>query len=1019
VNMTRAAITNNRTTWVLFIILLLAGFQAYDKLPRAYDPGFVIRAAQVITYLPGASPDRIEALVSNQIEKVVQEIPELDFVTSTSKTGVSIVVANIKESYTDMRPIWDNLRRKVESIESDLPEGVVGPIVNDEFGDVFGIVLALTGEGFSDAELETVAEAAKDEFLNLPDAAKVELYGVQDERIFVEYNNARLTELGLSPSQLSKMISSRNIIVSGGSIVLGRERIELEPTGNFESIEDLEDTILALPDSRNVLYLKDIATVRWGYVDPPTSLVKAGSEHAIGIGIAMREGGNNIRLGEDVRRLIDGLHQRYPIGIDFTEVNFSPQEVDDKVNDFVANLVQAIAVVAAVMLFSLGFRTGFIVAMLIPASMLSAMLVMSVLDIGLDQISLAALIIALGMLVDNGIVMSESIMVQMNDGKTPLQAAVDSADELKVSLLTSSLTTAAAFLPIYLAESAIGEFTASLFKVVTITLLCSWVLSMTIIPMLCVHFLKAKPQQQKKTNLLFRAYSNLLNFSLRNRGVVVASVIGLFWLAMVGMNYVPKIFFPPSDRLYFKTELELPLGTDIRTTEHVAEAFGLFIEEQLTVDEDREHGVTSWINYIGAGGTRFVLSHTPEPASPNYALFVINVSDHRVIDDMMAKLDDYAFNNFPDLSLTNKKIENGTPVKNPVEVRLYGKDTAALFEKAEAVKQHMASIPSLRNIKDNWGLKTKKFNVVIDQAKARRAGISSEDIAVSLQSGLSGLELTEYRRGEDTIPVMLRSVAADRQDLGKLEALSVYVQSSGESVPLRQVAAIEVVWESAKILRRDRFKTMTIGAQVSGDATALEAMSEMKPWLDEQAKNWETGARYAFGGELESSGKANKSISDQLPIAGFIILILLVAQFNSIRKPLIILVTIPLGFIGITAGLLAANSFFGFMTLLGLISLAGIVINNAIVLLERIEMEISVNERDPQNAIVEAAQRRLRPILLTTATTVLGMLPLYLGGGEMWEPMAVAIIGGLLFSTLLTLVVVPVLYSLLFRVSYK
>jgi multidrug efflux pump len=1018
VNITRAAITNNRTTWVLFLILLLAGFQAYNQLPRAYDPGFVIRAAQVITYLPGASPDRMEALVSNQIEKVVQEIPELDFVTSTSKTGVSIVVANIKERYTDMRPIWDNLRRKVESVQSDLPDGVIGPIVNDEFGDVFGIVLALTGEGFSNAELETVAEAAKDEFLNLPDAAKVELYGVQDERIFVEYNNARLTELGISPSQLSKMISSRNIIVSGGSIVLGRERIELEPTGNFESIDDLENTILALPQSKNVLYLKDIATVRWGYVDPPKSLVRSGSEHAIGIGIAMREGGNNIRLGQEVRALIDGLHQRYPIGIDFTEINFSPQEVDDKVNDFVSNLAQAIAVVAAVMLFSLGFRTGLIVATLIPASMLSALLVMSMLDIGLDQISLAALIIALGMLVDNGIVMSESIMVEMNEGKSPLQAAIDSADELKMSLLTSSLTTAAAFLPIYLAESAVGEFTASLFKVVTITLLCSWVLSMTIVPMLCVHFLKPKQEQNEKPSIIFRAYSCLLNFALRNRALVLVSVVGMFWLAMVGMNYVPKIFFPPSDRLYFKTELELPIGTDIRTTEYVAEQFGLFIEENLKVGEARERGVTSWINYVGAGGTRFVLSHTPEPDSPNYALFVINVNDYMVIDEMMEKLDDYAFSSFPDLTLTNKKIENGTPVKNPVEVRLYGKDTAALFKKADAVKQYMANMPSLRNIKDNWGLKTKKFNVVIDQAKARRAGISSEDIAVSLQAGLSGLELTEYRRGEDIIPVMLRSVAADRQDIGKLEALSVYVQSTGESVPLRQVAAIEVVWESAKILRRDRFKTVTIGAQVNADATALEAMAEMKPWLDAQAAGWEAGARYAFGGDLESSGKANDSISEQLPIAGFIILILLVAQFNSIRKPLIILVTIPLGFIGITAGLLAANSFFGFMTLLGLISLAGIVINNAIVLLERVELEIEVNKLSPQSAVVEAAQRRFRPIILTTATTVLGMLPLYLGGGEMWEPMAVAIIGGLLFSTLLTLVVVPVLYSLLFRVAH-
>ncbi|TNC79360.1 MAG: AcrB/AcrD/AcrF family protein [Oleiphilus sp.] len=1017
-NITQASIVNNRTAWVLFLVLLLAGYQAYTKLPRAYDPGFIIRAAQVITYLPGASPDRVEALVSNQIEKVIQEIPELDFVTSTSKTGVSIVVANIKENYTDMRPIWDNLRRKVESVRGDLPDGVVGPIVNDEFGDVFGVVLSLTGEGFSNAELQTIAENAKDELLNLSDAAKVELYGVQDERIFVEYNNARLTELGVSPSQLSQMISSRNIIVSGGSIVLGKERIELEPSGNFESIEDIENTILTLPETQRVLYLKDIAKVYWGYVDPPSQLVKADLQPAIGIGISMREGGNNIRLGEEVRELVDQFHQTYPIGIDFTEVNFSPQEVDDKVNDFVANLVQAITVVAAVMLFSLGLRTGLVVATLIPASMLAAMLVMSTFEIGLDQISLAALIIALGMLVDNGIVMSESIMVQMNDGKSPVQAAIDSAGELRVPLLTSSLTTAAAFLPIYLAESAIGEFTASLFKVVAITLLCSWILSMTIIPMLCVYFLKSKQVEKKEPSIIFRAYSRLLKFSLHNRFVVVGVVIALFWLAMVGMSYVPKIFFPPSDRLYFKTELELPIGTDIRTTEQVAQEFGQFIDEQLSIGPDREDGVTNWINYIGAGGTRFVLSHTPESSSPNYALFVINVTDFRIIDGLMEQLEDYAFENYPDLKITTKKIENGTPVKNPVEVRLYGKNTDRLFEKVDALKQQMSSMPELRNISDNWGQRTKKFNVVINQTKARRAGISSEDIAVSLQSGLSGMELTEFRRGEDIIPVVLRSVAADRQDLGKLEALSVYVQSTGESIPLRQVADIEVVWENAKILRRDRFKTVTVGAQLVGDVTAREAVAKLTPWLDEQAAKWEVGARYELGGELESSGKANQSIAEQLPVAAFIILILLVGQFNSIRKPAIILVTIPMGFIGISFGLLAANSFFGFMTLLGLISLAGIVINNAIVLLERIQLEIDVNGLSPQEAIIEAAQRRFRPILLTTATTVLGMLPLYLGGGEMWEPMAVAIIGGLLFSTLLTLCVVPVLYSLLYRVEY-
>ncbi|KZY73308.1 acriflavine resistance protein B [Oleiphilus sp. HI0071] len=1015
--LTNAAITNNRTTWILFAVLMLAGVQAFKDLPRAYDPGFIIRAAQVVTYLPGASSDRMEELVTNQIEQVVQEIPELDFVTSTSKTGVSIVVANIKENYTSMRPIWDDLRRKIQAVTPDLPEGIIGPVVNDEFGDVYGIVIALTAEGYTYSEMKTIADNARDDLLNLEDAAKIDLLGIQDERVFVEYDNAKLTELNLSPAILSSMIKSRNIIVPGGSIVIGNERIELEPSGNFETVDDIGNTILPIPGSKNVVYLRDIARVKSGYVDPPSSLVRFKGEDAIGIAISMREGGNNIELGNQVQRELARLSQEYPIGVDFNVVNFSPKEVDDKVKGFVLNLLQAIAVVAAVMLLSLGLRTGLIVSLLIPASMLAALLVMINLEIGLDQISLAALIIALGMLVDNGIVMSESILVQMKEGKSPMESALSSANELKMSLLTSSLTTAAAFLPIYLAESAVGEFTASLFKVVTITLLCSWLISMTVVPMLCVHFLKVDDHVGSESSAWQQRYERFLRVCLRYRSLVLVGIAGAFVGAVLLMQQVPKIFFPPSDRLYFKMEVEFPIGADIEATASMTALFDRFLEKNLEVNEERDSGVTSWVSYIGQGGPRFVLNHTPEPASPNYSLFIINVSDQSVIDESMRALDEFAINTFPDLKITLKRIENGTPVKNPVEYRLYADDVETLFERANQLKAKMASVPELRNIVDDWGIQSKKFEVVIDQARARRAGISSEDIAVSLQTGLSGLELTEYRRGEDIIPVMLRSQAADRQDIAKLEGLSVYVQSSGESLPLKQVADLRLIWEPAKILRRDRKKSITIGAQLTGDATAIEGFSRVTPWLEKQAKKWELGSGFELGGEIESSGKANDSITEKLPVAAFIILILLVAQFNSLRKSAIILVTIPLGFIGVSVGLFLANSFFGFMTLLGVISLAGIVINNAIVLLERIDLEIEDNGLAPFEAILSAGKRRLRPILLTTATTVLGMLPLYFGGGLMWEPMAVAIIAGLLFSTVLTLVLVPVLYSLLYRVT--
>ena len=1004
---------------MLLIVMLFFGISAYKEMPKDYDPGFILRTAQVITHFPGASPERVEQLITDKLEKEIQEIPELDFVASESRTGVSIISANIKESYKNMRPIWDNLRRKIDAVKDQLPADAQEPIVNDEFGDVFGIVIGLTAEGYSYKEMKEIADQAKDDFLRLSEAAKVDIFGSQEERIFVEYNNARLSELGLSPAQLRDQLASRNIVIPGGSINIADEKIALEPTGNFESIEEIRKTLVQIPGSEQVLYLSDLANVSHGYVDPAKTTVTLSGETALSIAISMRQGGNNLVLGQQVTQTLAYLSSIYPIGVEFSLISYLPQEVEQKVDDFVSNLVQAVLVVTLVMLFSLGLRTGLIVATLIPASMIFGILIMSFFNIGIDQISLAALIIALGMLVDNGIVMSESIMVQMAKGKKAIDAAVDSANELKVPLLTSSLTTAAAFLPIFLAESTTGEYTASLFKVVTITLLCSWLLSMTIVPMLCVYFMKVKTQQQQFNNPLYRFYRRILHKLLRFRWSTIIATISALVIAIMSLAYVPKLFFPPSDRAYFKLELELPVGTRIEATKKMSQEIEQFLNKELLINEERSEGVKNWVTYIGSGGPRFLLTHNPKASSANYALMVINVSSLAVLDEMMAQVEKYAFDHFPDLLVKARKIENGAPIPNPVEVRLSGKDSEQLFVIVEQIKAKMQQISGLKAINDNWGLPIKKLKVKINQARARRAGVSSKDIAMSLQTGLTGLELTQFREGENVIPLIMRTNAADRQDIGKLEALAVYAQASGGSVPLKQVADIEVVWESATILRRDRLKTITIGAQIDSSITASEAFAQLKPWLEEQKTQWPFGYRYQFGGEAESSGKANQSIADKLPIAVFIIVLLLVGQFNSMRKSFIIMTTIPLGLIGVTVGLLVGQSFFGFMTLLGIISLAGIVINNAIVLLERIKIEMADQTLTPVNAIIEACQQRLRPILLTTATTVFGLIPLYLGGGEMWEPMALAIIGGLIFSTLLTLGVIPVMYALLFSIKAK
>ncbi|MDB4049608.1 efflux RND transporter permease subunit, partial [Luminiphilus sp.] len=561
--LTRLALTNTRVTWLVLGVIVVAGLQAFKNMPRAYDPGFIIRSAQVVTYFPGAAAERVEELVSAPIEEVVKELPELDFVRSESRSGISIVTVNVSESYTEMRPIWDNLRRKIDSIADDLPEGVSKPEVNDDFGDVYGIVVGLTGEGFTSRELDTIAEEVKAVFLQFRDTAKVDILGIQDERIFLDYNNARLSDLGLSPGLLTQILAERNIVVSGGAFNLGKERISLEPSGNFESIEEIGDTLLRLPNTNQLFQLRDVATLSRSYVDPPTELISVTGEPAIAIAIAMREGGNNIALGNAVERAIADFYQIYPIGVEFKLVSFSPQEVDDKVKGFVTNLLQAIAVVTVVMLLTLGLRTGLVVSSLIPITMFLTMIVMSALSIGLDQISLAALIIALGMLVDNGIVMSESIMVSMEKGRSAFDAAIESSAELWMPLLTASLTTSAAFLPIYLAESSVGEFTSSLFKVVTITLLSSWVIALTVVPVLCVLFLRVGKKETTTVSAIEQGYAGLLTSLLNNQKITLLVTALIFIVALAGFQYVPKLFFPPSDRSYFIVELELPTGTSI------------------------------------------------------------------------------------------------------------------------------------------------------------------------------------------------------------------------------------------------------------------------------------------------------------------------------------------------------------------------------------------------------------------------------------------------------------------------
>ncbi|MCY3933374.1 MAG: efflux RND transporter permease subunit [Acidobacteria bacterium] len=1018
-DLTRSAIDNRVVTFMALAVVAFSGFWAYRTLPRAEDPGFLVRNAIVRTQFPGAAPKRVELLVTDRIERAIQEIPEVAHITSESRTGQSIVTVEVRGSVTDLRPVWDNLRRKVRDAQGELPQGVV-PVVDDELGEVFGTVVALTADGFSHAELEQVAEQVREVLLRIDDVAKVEIEGAQEERVFVDFDNARLSGLGLSATQLQGILQSSNIIISGGAVETGVERITLEPTGSFNSVDDIRRTLVTLPGSGETVYLGDIADIRRGYAEPARAKVRANGQPALVLAISMRTGGNIVRLGENIRTAIADLERSYPVGVAFDILAFQPEVVERAVSTFVNSILQALGIVLACMLLFLGLRTGLVVASLVPMAMLATLMLMQYFGIGLDKMSLASLIIALGVLVDNAIVMSESILVRMQAGEDGRAAAVASSKELRVPLLVSSLTTIAAFLPIVLAESAVGEYTAPLAQVIAITLLSSWLLAITMIPLLCVIFLRVRQRREDAFDTPFyRRYRGVLQLLLRRPLVTVLGALGVLVATLGLFRFVERSFFPDSREVLFTGAFEFPYGTSFTYTEAAMLDVERFLIEELATREDSE-GVRNWAFFVGGRAPRFTLGYSAGQPHFGYAALIGNASTSGGLNASIDRLREYVEANHPDIEVTLRRLASGPGGGTPVEVRLFGPDRDVLFELADGVKARLASLPGTRNIADDWGAQTKKLVVEIDAARARRAGITNQDIAVSLRTALSGYEVTEYREGDKAIPVVLRSEVGEREDIGKLESINVYAQS-GRNVALRQVADVVLTFEPSRILRRDLSKALSVQADLDpgADAMAFSIASAIDGWLAGQQEGWPLGYSYEIGGTFESSAEANASIAGKLPLAGLLILLLLVAQFNSVRKPLIVLLTIPLGLTGVVVGLLVTGQSLGFMTLLGVVSLAGIVINNAIVLIDRIRIEIDENGLKPGPAVLEAAQRRLRPILLATATTAGGLLPLWFGGDPLFVSMAIAILFGLVFATVLTLSFVPALYCLLFGVRYR
>ncbi|WP_298513464.1 efflux RND transporter permease subunit [uncultured Kordia sp.] len=1025
-NLAKFSIEKNRITFMVLITLLILGVSIYFNLSRDSMPPYTVRVATVVSVFPGASPERVEQLVTDKIEKKVQELPELDEVTSTSRTGLSVVEITLKDEVTPekMQAVWDRLRRKLNVIQG-LPDGVRFQLDDDGIGDVYGIAIGLTSDGFSYAEMKEYADDIKDDLIKLPAAAKVEIGGVQDERVFIEFDNAKLKEYNLTAYKLQQNIAATNILNSGGQINLGDERIILEPTGNFNTIDDIREMLIPVGNGTQLVKLSDITTINKGYIDPSNQIVKINGKNAISLHVNLKENENVVELGVEVDKLMNKWKKRLPVGLELSRVSSIDNFINVKINDFMVNLVQSITIVLLVMLIFLGLRTGFIIASLIPIVIITTLMTMGLMNIGLNQVTLAALIMALGMLVDNAIVVAETIMVKLEQGIDKKKASIDAFSELWMPLLISTLTTSAAFLAFYLSPNVMGDIVGPIFVIISIALLSSWLIALTVITMFCYLFMKITPKGSKKPSMVDKIintmkskYKDLILVALRHKWKVIIGVFASFIISLYGFGYVPFIFFPDSDRNLITLDVNLPEGTKIESTAKVVERIENYIADSLKVNENRTSGIISWSSYTGKGPESYDLGYDPDEPNSNYAHLLINTSHFSENNAMIAKLDKFAFNAIPSANIKVYPLAAGE-AGAPIEIKISGANPDELSKISESIKLKLSSIQGVKNLKDDWGPKSKKFLIKIDQNRAKSAGVTSQDIAASLLTVLDGVQTGSYREDDKSIPIVMRNDANQQQTLASLETLNIYAQSSGKSVPLLQVASIIPSWQYAKIKRLNIIRTINVSCELREGANASAIMEEISPWIKKQSQNWSEGYTYEFGGDAKRTADGMGSVIGYLPISAFIIVLLLIIQFNSVRKMTMIVLTIPLAIIGVVIGLLIFQQPFGFMPFLGVISLAGIIINNAIVLVDRIEVELNDLGRNDHDAVITACLQRFRPIILATFTTVLGMIPLYLSGGDLWEGMAVSIMIGLLFGTVITLLFIPSMYSVLFKVNYK
>ncbi|WP_318471252.1 efflux RND transporter permease subunit [Photobacterium leiognathi] len=1008
-------IKNKVISWMLTLIFLVGGTFSFFGLGQLEDPAFTIKDAMVVTAYPGATPQQVEEEVTYPIEKAIQQLTYVDEVNSISSRGLSQITVTMKNNYgpDDLPQIWDELRRKVNDISSNLPPGVAKPKVIDDFGDVYGILLAITGDGYSYKELSDYVDYLRREIELVDGVGKVGVTGNQQEQVFIEISMQRLSSLGISLETIYNILATQNLVTSAGAVRIGDEYVRVHPTGEFKNVDELGDLIITEKGANGLIYLRDVADIKKGFKEIPDNLVGFNGHEALNVGVSFIEGVNVVEVGQRVMQKLAELKEQQPVGIDIDAVYSQPIEVDKSVSGFVVSLGQAVVIVIVVLLFFMGLRSGLLIGLILLLTVLGTFVFMKWLAIDLQRISLGALVIALGMLVDNAIVVVEGILIGMQKGRTRMQAASDIVTQTKWPLLGATVIAVMAFAPIGLSQDSTGEYCRTLFTVLLISLMLSWFTAISLTPFFADLFFKnakvdqADDQKDPYGSIFFVVYRKSLEFCMRQAWMTVIVLILMLGSSVYGFTLLKQSFFPASTTPMFMVDVWLPEGTDIRATNDTL--------KQLEKVVGAEEGVEYVSSSAGKGSQRFMLTYAPEKSYAAYGELIVRVDSFESVVPVMKKFREQLDKDFPEIEYKAKLVMLGPSSGSKIEARIVGSDPTVLRGIASQVVDVMNADPGAFNIRHDWRERTKVIEPVFNESQARRYGITKKDVDELLQMAFSGLNIGLYREGTNLMPIVARLPEEERVDISTIEGMKIWSPAIQGYIPLQQVVLdVNVRWEDPLVVRKNRKRVLTVMADPDpiGEETAATVQKRIMPAI--AAIELPEGYSLEWGGEYESSADAQASLFQTMPMGYLAMFLITIFLFNKVKEALIVWATVPLAIIGVTLGLLLLNTPFGFMALLGFLSLSGMLVKNGIVLLDQIEIEIA-SGKEKYQAVVDAAVSRVRPVCMAAITTVLGMIPLL--PDVFFKPMAVTIMFGLSFATVLTLIVVPVLYRLFHKLK--